>query len=244
MDRDYVKGIKFGFGIVSTILLTCLLLFGLVYAVGFHPPSEIIQGAFVGNYSFDGNVNFTNASVDGIESIIPGMIITFNESSCPTDWTYSSLTPSIYSSDLTGSGTEIYSFLRSGDEPVQAFDDNYGNGWTSALSCNNEYIGYDFGVAIEENIGIVMINQGEHSQPGNAIYMLTSIKVQYSDDNSTWNDVGTYSILETDNLNQNISLDYGGTHRYWRVLANEACGSHWSVREIEFIGRETISCVK
>ncbi len=57
MDKDFIKGVKIGVGFLTTIILTFFLLFGLVYAVGFHTANEILEGTFNGNYSFiNGNV--------------------------------------------------------------------------------------------------------------------------------------------------------------------------------------------
>lgn len=55
MDKDILKGIKFGFGII----LSFSFLFGIVYAVGFHNANEIVSGIFSGDYEFNGTVNFT-----------------------------------------------------------------------------------------------------------------------------------------------------------------------------------------
>lgn len=51
--KEFQKGISFGLGIVLTIGL----LFGIVYAAGFHSTSEILPGIFQGNYTFNGNLN-------------------------------------------------------------------------------------------------------------------------------------------------------------------------------------------
>lgn len=61
MDRNnFVEGIKYGLG----FLLVLGVVFGLVYAAGFHYPSEIVPGVFQsGNYSFNGSV-YTNEICD------------------------------------------------------------------------------------------------------------------------------------------------------------------------------------
>lgn len=57
MDKDLLKGFKIGFGFLGVVFGVSLLLFGFVYAVGFHTANEILGGTFSGNYSFmDGNV--------------------------------------------------------------------------------------------------------------------------------------------------------------------------------------------
>lgn len=55
MDKDYLKGIKFGLGVFTIIGV----LLGVVFAVGFHTADEILGGTFLGNYTYTGNVNFT-----------------------------------------------------------------------------------------------------------------------------------------------------------------------------------------
>lgn len=65
MDKDYLKGIKIGLGFFSV----CFLIFGLVYAVGFHTANEILGGTFIGNYIFNGSVDFTSSNVTGLNII-------------------------------------------------------------------------------------------------------------------------------------------------------------------------------
>jgi len=65
MNKDYVKGLKQGLGFLTILGLA----FGLVYAVGFHNPNEILGGMFIGNYSFNGTVNLSSAEVVGNSKI-------------------------------------------------------------------------------------------------------------------------------------------------------------------------------
>lgn len=58
MDKDILKGFKIAFGF--TLFLA--MLFGVVYAVGFHTADEILSGTFLGNYSFNGNVGIGTSS--------------------------------------------------------------------------------------------------------------------------------------------------------------------------------------
>ena len=67
MDKDLSKGLKIGFGFLGAILITSILFFSLVYAVGFHPPSEVISGLFTGDYEFNGTVNLTNSNLYGVD---------------------------------------------------------------------------------------------------------------------------------------------------------------------------------
>lgn len=63
MDKDLFKGFKIGIGFLGAIFITCIFLFSIVYAVGFHTASEILPGVFSGNYSFiNGNVGIGTSS--------------------------------------------------------------------------------------------------------------------------------------------------------------------------------------
>lgn len=53
--NNFFGGIKFGSG----ILLVIFMLFGLVYAVGFHTANEILPGTMNGNYKINGTLNVT-----------------------------------------------------------------------------------------------------------------------------------------------------------------------------------------
>lgn len=62
MLKDFFKGINIALGFIFTIGL----LFGIVYAVGFHSANEILGGTFQGDYIFNGSVDFTNEIKLGI----------------------------------------------------------------------------------------------------------------------------------------------------------------------------------
>ena len=81
MVNDYIKGIKQGIGF--TFILSIIT---VVSAVGFHSANEILSGTFLGNYTFHGNVNLTNANVIGFSSVPSGAILAFNSSVCPEGW--------------------------------------------------------------------------------------------------------------------------------------------------------------
>lgn len=56
MVNEIIKGFKFAFG----FFLFLGVLFGIVYAIGFHSADEILGGTFLGNYVFSGNVEINN----------------------------------------------------------------------------------------------------------------------------------------------------------------------------------------
>jgi len=68
MNKLYITKIKEGIFLGIGITLFFSVLFGLIYAVGFHTPDEIISGIFLGNYRFNGSVDLgDNATYNGIE---------------------------------------------------------------------------------------------------------------------------------------------------------------------------------
>lgn len=62
MNKDFQKGINQGLGFLFVISLV----FGFVYAVGFHTANEILGGTFIGDYIFNGTVDFTSATTSGL----------------------------------------------------------------------------------------------------------------------------------------------------------------------------------
>lgn len=51
--KNIQKGIEIGLGFI----LVLVVFFGMIYAAGFHNPREILEGTFIGNYSFQGKVD-------------------------------------------------------------------------------------------------------------------------------------------------------------------------------------------
>ena len=57
MDSSIKKGFKFSLGFIATLSLV----FSIVYAVGFHPASDILAGDLAsGDFKITGNLNVTN----------------------------------------------------------------------------------------------------------------------------------------------------------------------------------------
>ena len=68
------------------------------------------------------------------------------------------------------------------------------------------------------------------------------MKVQYSDNGSTWTDVGTFTPVAQSSWDAPYDLSATGPHRYWRVLQNGGTtdlGYDWECYEIEWRELET-----
>ena len=64
-----------------------------------------------------------------------------------------------------------------------------------------------------------------------AVRAINSVKVQYSDNGTTWTDVGTFAITQDAGVNV-ISFASVGAHYYWRYLANANPTERWHVTRI------------
>lgn len=69
--KKYIEGVFLGLGLISILVI----IFGLVFAVGFHNASEIVSGVFQGNYTFNGTLNI-------ISSIVTDKLILGGDSVC------------------------------------------------------------------------------------------------------------------------------------------------------------------
>lgn len=112
--KEIINQIQKGIYFSSGIFIFLGIMLGLVYATGFHSANEIVTGTFNGNYNFIGNINFTDASVEGLGasggSTPPGSIMAFATPTCPADWLEangSSISTSTYS-DLHGAINYMY----------------------------------------------------------------------------------------------------------------------------------------
>ena len=144
--------------------------------------------------------------------------------------------------DITTEGYAIKSSEQSSDGQIatNAFDGSTGNvkadRWRNNESEDNSltdttYIGQDFGSGNEKHIRSIRLFQGRASGTGECV---PSLKVQYSDDNSSWTDVESFTGLGALNYFINLPLPATGDHRYWRILAtaNSSSGA-WLVTELE-----------
>lgn len=58
MIKNILKGIQISIG----FFIGCFILFGIVYAVGFHTADEVLPGIFQGNYTFNGTLFFSDGT--------------------------------------------------------------------------------------------------------------------------------------------------------------------------------------
>ena len=137
-------------------------------------------------------------------------------------------------SDQTGSGSTISGSTHA-DAPTasNAFDNNSGTRVALNGGSGTAYVGYDFGAGNDKEIRQATIRNGYSGSSG---YGVTSIKIQYSDNNSTWSDASTWTV--TDDLAASVqsssTFSSVGAHRYWRLLQNSTLSGYWSVYEVEF----------
>lgn len=142
--------------------------------------------------------------------------------------------PAAYSTDLTGSGTPLANGSSGGFGAANAYDNNAGTYWQSAegtaAAVNGvSWIGYDFGAGIAKHIRRFTIKQYGGSN------CVTSVKVEYSDDGSTYSLADTIA-LTADSGTYTKDVAASGAHRYWRLRANSnSTANQWCTHEIELM---------
>jgi|SRR5579875_2798389 len=125
-------------------------------------------------------------------------------------------------------GSSIRSSDKSSSFPISnAFDGDTSTYWYGGESYPSgvSYIGYDF--INPKTISFIYLFQ--HTS---AAYAVTSVKIQVSNDNITWNTLTTVSVLPGAN---NIFFNNNTPYRYWRILANSntsTSGNSWGVAEV------------
>lgn len=137
----------------------------------------------------------------------------------------------------TGSDRTLSSFVYaiasgSGNPPGDAFYAGNVLSWATLEMGSGvsgvSWIGQDFGEGNTREINRIDIKQLSTTTA------INSVKVQYSDDASTWTDSGTFTISKDDAPNTiNVSA---GSHRAWRLLANDSPSDRWQVISLRFIG--------
>lgn len=134
--------------------------------------------------------------------------------------------------DTTPSGQVFYSSQGNSDRAYMAFDGSNATQWTAQAP--PQYIGYDFGRSVRIH-GLYL--RARNNTP---TYMPTEFKLQGSSDNSTWNDVESYtnSVSSGDVYFINTNDD---TYRYWRLYATSSSGGGGvALSRLQFYGREDV----
>jgi hypothetical protein len=107
------------------------------------------------------------------------------------------------------------------------------------------YIGFDAGAGNTVQPDTLYIMQGRKDVTGNGA--VSSMLVQYSDDNSTWTTQSTEALdnsgANADNF-EKITLTSAPAKRYWRCLANSTTtttgsGQRWAVTELQMFAAST-----
>lgn len=253
MNRSYLEGIKFGFGIVTVLFFV----FGIVFAAGFHTSSEILPGIFQGNYTFNGslsvnqNVTFNSQvtfldNVTGISSVPSDAVLNFNSSSCPSSWSvYGSST---FTSDLVptlgsnshADGTAI------GSDPTYylAFNganSGYGNSWS--VGAAPRWIGFNFTSA--KTIGQYTV-QARNADSNDASYSPNTWQFQ-AYNGSSWVTLDsqsgqTFSSNQKRTYNSFTNTNSYNAYRLYVTSINGGAGV--LIGELEFMGVDTVSCIK
>ena len=132
-------------------------------------------------------------------------------------------------SDTTPSGQVLYSAQGSSDKGYMVFDESNSTKWTT--SSPPQYIGYDFGWTV--SIHKLYLR----ARANTPTYMPTAFKLQGSSDNSTWNDVESYtnSVSSGDVYFMNTNDD---AYRYWRLYVTSSSASGGTaLSRLQFYGR-------
>ena len=143
--------------------------------------------------------------------------------------------------NITSTSYAIKSSEQSSDGQIatnafdHAYTDAYASRWRNNGSedsniVNNAYIGQDFGSGNDKHIREVRLLQGRASSTGE---MVTGVKVQYSDNGSSWSDAGSAHTIDASTFAwQTIKVASTGAHRYWRLLCSASSNSVWLVTEM------------
>jgi len=150
----------------------------------------------------------------------------------------------LYTSDLTNSGYAIENGHYTTYSSSYAFNNDATSTQFASLNVYTgvngvDYIGQDFGAGITKHIRKITIQQSSSNG-------ITSVKVQYSSDGTSWSDLQTLTLALNTTV-QTFPLNSSSSYRYWRILANAATASsglHWSVYEIEMMesNPEQVTC--
>lgn len=202
------------------------------------------EGYASGLMKFEASSTWSTESADAIFQLhhIPAQYKASNQNA-----DYSLRTSAVeftgYGANQCTGGTPIYSAEFSSSYLASyAFDGSTTSSWGSQSGMhgvNTEgvaYIGYDFGSS--KTIRRVYLRNG-HSGNGfvDARFAPNSVKLQYSSNNSTWND-GEILTLSSQNPDAQTTWDIShyGAYRYWRLIVEDHSDGgalEWGVSELE-----------
>ena len=134
-------------------------------------------------------------------------------------------------------GTCLYDSYYSGNQAYKAFDGNTSDYWmsNSNSASGGQYIGYSFPYPVNVRR---LHHALEHDDSATAV---STMRVEYSDDNSTWTSTNdTYTIGQTTgNYDKSIDVTDSGYHMHWRVYCQGSDGaSRVRTTTLQFYGRE------
>ena len=119
----------------------------------------------------------------------------------------------------------------------KAFDDDTNSYWQSNTSntAGGQYIGYKFTSPVSVRRYVQTLDEGG---------VTITVKTQYSDDGSTWNDtesVVTFEPYET----KIVNIADNGSHLYWRNIVTSASGGNqrFRTRTLQFYAYQPKGCV-
>lgn len=145
-----------------------------------------------------------------------------------TTWAVAEGAVPTMTSDTTPSGECICDSYVTGENAYKAFDNNTSTFWESnaaSSTSGGKWIGYTFTTPKD----IVML---KHRTSAGAIQ---NVKVQYSDDKSTWTDTGdTYTVTSSDGT-KCVSVTSSGSHLHWRVyLVSASSNTRFATHILQF----------
>lgn len=186
VKSSYLEGLKLGFGFLTVLVV----MFGLVYAAGFHYPNEIVPGGFQsGNYWFNGSLGIgTNSPSSKLDVDIgignDGVIASFTA-------------PSYDSIDIGVTGAKGYIMTRS-TSPFY-FGVNSTN-YMTIVNGGNVGIGT---TSPQANLDIRAVN-------GANVYLLDSSDANRGLVFNTGNVTQGYSFITTNSVNRDLALGVDG----------------------------------
>lgn len=139
--------------------------------------------------------------------------------------TTSSIVPTSTGSSVSSPGSS---------SPASAFDTDYNSAW-SASPATGSYLGWDFGAGNSKSVRTIYVYN--NSTDGSSVgYTASTVVAEYSDNLTTWTQVGGSFALVDQFGGVNILVLPGvGAHRAWRVRATGAStNGPWLVSRMQF----------